>query len=828
MAAFSIDCEASPAGCRRLARCWLCLAVCVALLVSLPGCGGCRRTAKPQTPEEFEKELAERREKARKKKKKPNFEVSPLVSLPHEPKAKSCWYKPGHWTSTTLAAKANNFNVLGDLELTVLDSDGVAVGMVGMPFTLATSRPVALPKGQPKTFESVLLVPPTGQPAHVKCRINARKGGRGMHEIRHSLAHMPSYQYHFVVLARWPGSYSYLKGLDAITMPPDLGFASPEQNHYRVGLLEAGRRTTLPSHALCWTSIAYILWDDAEPDGLRLEQKLALLDWLHWGGQLILSGPQTLDTLRNSFLADYLPATSAGTRELTAADFEELNARWTLPVHGRPGRRLLPVKPWAGVKLEKAPEARYVPGTGELLVERRVGRGRIVASAFTLYGKELTDWPGFDGFFNACVLGRGSRVFVENDMGSGVTWAARRNRADAGRVSNLRYFTRDTGRRSPAPQYRGDMPWGPDPFGLEAAPILGSDVASWDDFNKVANSAREALQTAARIEIPNRMFVVWVVAGYLLVLVPANWAIFRLLGRVEWAWVAAPVIALVCTLVVIRLARLDIGFARSQVEIDVVELQAGYPRAHVTRYAALYTSLSTRYQFQSEDPGALVQPLPSVANAGNFHLLPGEGRTQLHYRYGKQVSLEGLRVKSNSTELVHAEQMVDLGGAILLRETPGGRFQVVNRTGLALQGAGVIRKTASGNLQTAWIGTLEPEASADLQFTLQPPPKGGGRLWADRRNRWALSAAGASPGDLTLDRLLDLADDCRELRPNDVRLVAWLDQQIPGLEIRPAAPQARHAALVVAHLRYADWKDPQPDQNTRAERQRDPVRTVPL
>ena len=38
-----------------------------------------------------------------------------------------------------------------------------------------------------------------------------------------------------------------------------------------------------------------------------------MLDWLHWGGQLIISGPESLEALRDSFLADYLPAESERT-----------------------------------------------------------------------------------------------------------------------------------------------------------------------------------------------------------------------------------------------------------------------------------------------------------------------------------------------------------------------------------------------------------------------------------------------------------------------------------------------------------------------------------
>ena len=69
------------------------------------------------------------------------------------------------------------------------------------------------------------------------------------------------------------------------------------------------RRPSLPTNALYWTSIAYLLWDDFDPALWDAEQQQALIDWLHWGGQIIVSGPDALEQLSNSFLGPYLPAT---------------------------------------------------------------------------------------------------------------------------------------------------------------------------------------------------------------------------------------------------------------------------------------------------------------------------------------------------------------------------------------------------------------------------------------------------------------------------------------------------------------------------------------
>jgi len=847
MAGITFDSGLSPRGWRWPTAGVAGLALCLALMAVLPGCGGCRKTPQQRQAEREKKEAERRaRERERQKKQKPDLELGTLCSLPHEPKPESCPYKPGHWTAATLPAKANNFDLVGELEMTVVDRRGRPIGLPGMGYTSAGARQVALPKGQPKWLQSVIYVPPTGQEAFVASRVNARTGRRGVFAKVHELDRMPAYQYHFVVLARWPTNlnYKYIAGPDSVKHPSDLSMGGAKLGYYRLQLLRADKQPALPFHGLFWTSIAHILWDDADPDALRIEQQVALLDWLHWGGGLIISGPDSLDALGNSFLGPYLPATSAGTRELGQPDFQELSARFTLPVHGKPGRQLHPVGPCSGVKFDVHPRARLVPHTGGLLVERRVGRGRIVVSAFELDHPELTKWPGFDGFFNACLLGRPPRKFVANDFEVRMRWAdGRYHPFDPRVISKLRYFTRDTGKKLTISPQEDDLRYGGEfgtlGFGEEQSRRdYGPDVASWSDFNSVANSARESLQNAARIEIPQRTFVVWVVGVYLLILVPANWLAVRLVGRVEWAWAAAPVIAIVYTLVVIRLAQLDIGFARSLTEIAVVEMQGDYPRAHVTRYTALYTSLAAGYGFRFEDRGAQVQPFPAVSVPEGFRLLPGQGLTRLQYRYVGDVTMRGFHVTSNTTGLVHGEQMTDVGGPILLADAPGGGYQLTNQTAFTLHEAGVIRRNESGDLETAWIGTLTPEQVAIVRFRPLPdtvPSEGQGHdapnlhvgpLWAKERDRSGLTAPGAAKGQLNFRQLVELAEDPEELGPGDVKLIGWLDDEIPGLEVKPQSAQSRRAALVVARLRFGFGEDPQPDVNTRQEIQRDDYRTV--
>src|SRR5262249_15365402 len=151
-------------------------------------------------------------------------------------------------------------------------------------------------------------------------------------------------------------------------------------------------------------------------------------------------------------------------------------------------------------------------------------------------------------------------------------------------------------------------PFAPPPSAVDlddefaGVPRAGPGVGGWDDFGSVSVAAREALREAAGIKISVGRVVVWGRARSFFVFAPLNWGFFRLLRRVEWAWIAAPLIAIAGAIAVVRAAQLDIGFVRASNEVAVIEVQADYRRAHVTRYTALYTSLSTGYDVRMDDP----------------------------------------------------------------------------------------------------------------------------------------------------------------------------------------------------------------------------------
>jgi hypothetical protein len=256
-----------------------------------------------------------------------------------------------------------------------------------------------------------------------------------------------------------------------------------------------------------------------------------------------------------------------------------------------------------------------------------------------------------------------------------------------------------------------------------------------------------------------------------------------------------------------RAVHRDIGFARSSTEIAVVELQGGYPRAHVTRYTALYTSLSTTYSVHLKEHSALALPFSTNPR---FEMLSGQQRTTVGFRRDdKGAHLTGYAVSSNATGMIHSEHMAELPGALSFEDDGQGAPQVTNGTGLPLREVGVVRRRAgSEGSEIAWIGTLDPGDVARLNF--EPADAD---LFAQQRERSPQTAHQHAIDTLSLRSLVDLAENPERLTPGDVRLVACLDEEVPGILIEPVASQERHATLVVANLRLGSGHAAQPDTN---------------
>jgi hypothetical protein len=802
-------------------------------------------------PQEEAKLEEDEKKKEEEKKKKPDFEVLAPVVQPSESETGVQAVKPGHWAATSQKMRANYRDFVGDSRLTITNNREAPYPVANTPFFLRASRPVLLTKGRPKATESTLFVPPTNQTLYAGTTLEERGLGLSVPSTSLRLTRMPSYQYHFVVMAKELSRYGFVKHIDSVRVPFDGESDADDTDdpiHYRVSMVDVTQTIPLPDNPLTWTSVAYILWDEVDPALFSPEQERALVDWIHWGGQLIISGPDSLDALQNSFLAPFLPATSSGPRTIAAddPDLAEFNNGWMIANTG--GEPLRPTAPWSAVKLEIAPEGAALPNSGNLVAERRLGRGRIVVSAFQLAERDLVNWRhGFESWFNACLLRRPPREYRKGYFGDvTLAWAdsvLADRRLDARLTTNLRYFARDLGvetayRRVELTDENNQIPQF-NQFGQQemlrqyAPPEHAGGIGAWNDFSATADAARTALREAAGVEVPDAGFVVMCLVVYLVALVPLNWLIFHTVGRVEWAWIAAPIIAVAGTFVVVHQAQLDIGFVRAQTEIGLLELQPEHPRAHLSRFTALYTSLSTTYELEFANLTTLVAPF---ATQKDYQLIRGQGHSSVDFRRYDDVRLAGMPISSNSTGMVHSEQMFGLDGPIRLgQSTALGNLQIENRSKFALQSVCIVRRPARddirrelGEFAGQWIGELLPGQSVAVSF--QPlriddqPAIGVAEAGAAENSRVDAAFAkerveeGRLRGErLNLEPMFRLALDSNHMEDGEVRLVARVDEVLPGETITPAASQIRGATLVVAHLKYAPLPTPRKDLNVKRD-----------
>ncbi|MFT5528074.1 MAG: hypothetical protein ACI9HK_006062, partial [Pirellulaceae bacterium] len=811
------------------------LAICfvIALLIGMPGCSGCW---KAEDPIAKKKRLDEEKRKEKKKKEEEKeFDIKAMVLQPSDD-ITNRYIKPGHIAASNQLIRSNKINYSAELETAAGSQNEESVDVLHTRYKLRFVRAAPLPKGQVKNFEALTFIPANhediSKTTWLHSRVRGARGGRELVKGGSPTISLRPYQYYFVVLSTEPDSYTFLKTLSTFA-PPQSSYGEIERtNLYSVLLPKIDGRVPVPTTSSAWTSTAYVIWDGLLADDLTPEQQEAMVDWLHWGGQLIISGPESLDKLRGSFLAKYLPAESGGSLNLNDDSFAELNQNWSLSSNGELlSIRLGDKRPLAGLKLDPIEGGQFVPNTGDLVAERRLGLGRIVATAFPLTDSRVKTWGSIDGFINNCLLRKPRRQFKGGDLESVHVEFADFNKyllMSPNFATNVRYFSRDVGDPSlmnlsiNEEEYEA-MAGGVDEYGNPVAPAARainypdsddphfcgyhpghgkqSSMADWDPESFVSDSVRASMKDAKGISIPSGDFVIRVLAVYLAVLVPLNWLFFRLMNRVEWAWVAAPLIAIVGAVVVVRMAQLDIGFASSRTEIGVLEVQGEYHRGHLTRYTSIYTSLSTTYTAVFDDRTAIASPLfddlsyirPRHVNAINVQL-----------SRGSDVRMEGFTVQSNSSDMFHSEQMFPLGGKFSLTSSDDGAMEISNSTKYAVKGAVLVQRTAAGAVTAAYIGDLlGGETTGKVRPKVYPT--------ADdiRFDKWEqISALRTNPGEgeISIRRLIHLAIRSLRIVPGESRLVGYTDVDLPGFDIEPRVSQSQVRTMVLVHLDRPRYK----------------------
>ncbi len=788
-------------------------------VVSMPGCSGCN-----QDPDERLADKIKREEERQKKKKpKPNF-VSPGTAIlpgkypdldsktPEDlkeltPEERALYSrsrfnrlnrtKLGHWLETSTPAIANNFDQKGQINSVPMRGT-VADKVPGTNFEIATERSFSLVKGQWKYLPSTIYLPKrsNAQSANMNVTLATSNDALPLHTVQlTSTQTMAGFQYHMILLSNRPQQIRYLQFTDSVQIKQSDLASADTPPLYHVVSVKPGLPLPLPRNVLNWTTTAYLVWDDLDPDDLDPDQQQALVDWLHFGGQLILSGPDCLSKLEASFLADYLPAQSEGKTELDSAAFDPLNENWSVPNRNNPAEKRTFVvtesKPVIGIEFKPHVAASYVTGTGSLAIERMIGRGRVVATAFSLTSPTVKSWGSFQSFFSGALLRKPHRKFGMRNEVILFDWARDLSTMyDPLIGSTVRFISRDLAiDGTPSdPSSETDLRLQDEALNIDTPPLklskrvlperntddtryyggfkadAYSGVGGWSDSSAIAHSARDGLKSAAGITPPSADLILKMLGVYLLVLVPVNWMIFRAMGKVEWAWAMVPIIAIAGAITVVKVASLDIGFARSNTQVSLLEIHGDYHRGHLCQYSALYTSLSTNYAIELDNATGIALPL-GLNKASDPNATP----QRLWLQQSLTNRTENFQIQSNSTKLLHAEWIQDVGGEFRVKSDPAEpdfeNLKLENTTTVDLALAGVIARDEDGNYYGGWIGDLSADEAIDVSM--------------DRKEKFDLPQLWA--GDTGLIKTLETPQQILsnfDITPDDRILMAQIEQWI--------------------------------------------------
>ncbi|NND98604.1 MAG: hypothetical protein HKN47_14885, partial [Pirellulaceae bacterium] len=573
----------------------LCLMLfCLPLVV---GCEGCRKDDDENKPEEQEPIQ--------------DFSSKPALAFPADANLLSGGVKPGHWMTGSQTLKSNKADIRGDLhsQSSVAKTNFTTSGETShRQDGIKTLRPVVLPKGQQRRFDFRLLPPTPTATEDRRLFLSSRFVSSGRATFfdtgRQPFNVMMAQEYFFVVLTTRPERFAALQVADWVRPPRDEFEFKTAKSNYRIVLPDTKNVLAIPETMLDLTSTAVVFWDDLGPESLTPQQITALADWIRFGGQLIVNGAEGSDAISKTALGDVLPLIPTSNIELDPDAAAKMITNWQVASDRSTPAKVEMLRAQSG---RIAVDGKLVAGgtavkdTENLIVTRRVGLGRVVQPRFDLTADWLQDWDSYNSFLNSVILLRPRRETVEaNDLAAESMYTQVYpdwNSSDSSAKMNtrVRITARDAVLNTTIDGNSLVAKSTPSVDSLVASrPVTG--VAGWSDNSDTVNWCRQTLRDESGIEIPDSSLVVRSLGYYLLLLVPINYLVFRIIGRLEYAWLAVPFIALGGAVWVARAARLDIGFARSQTELALFEMQPDYERGHLCRVMAIYNSLSDSYE----------------------------------------------------------------------------------------------------------------------------------------------------------------------------------------------------------------------------------------
>ncbi len=798
------------------------------------GCRGCNpQTAKPKDPEEEKKKL--------------RITSNEMRTLPFSKDTIGNFHKPGHWYQANHKLKANQQDESLTAKVSVFSRERKMVPTFPGTSPMEFHRNIAIGKDQEKNIAFKFYQPDIAVsnevpdmtsetiPSYLGVNYSMRGVGTTVFAGEYPARLLPGYQYNIVSISVDPARYVFWRGLDCMVWPsqekmPDARIAP----HRMTDLNEDEIASQFPEHLYSMTSISHLVINDASPSRFSTEQQNAILDWLYFGGTIIINGSDAIGGISSSFLKEVSPLNSTVASSVTEDEIERLNENWTIKEYTDQNKTasvvpFTPAKKIPKLEGELADGASWVNSLNGLVAEKLVGQGRVVMTTFPMTDNTFIRWPSYSSFIHNAILRKPPRdvIFSRQPGGSAeadTRFAGMYSGSELNPIhsTRLRLWARDLDSSM---------------MSTSRVDTKKTSLGAWNPQSEILLQARQSLQQSSGITVPKIETIVKLLVGYLIILVPINWLVFRLLGKVELAWVAAPIIAIIGAFVVARGVQLDVGFSRSQTEYGFLECHAGHPRGVLSTYSALYTSLSTNYRATFENENGVVTPMPSpAAETGASKRIAA---TKYDYTFADDAGsgLQSTPVLSNTTGLLQSEETVQLGGNINTK-LDASLLQVVvtSDSTIDLKDFGVLGIDPKGRLVKGWLGSLEKGTAMKCDLKVQEKED----RWFDEWNQnvilsrpdvirsdginWTSKEIG---DELYLGAILEKVSKGYPLAKGEYIAIGWTDNPLSTLTIVPIAKQKKQRNLVLLHLRAADLSEVRADLKIHPIRQEETDEPLP-
>jgi hypothetical protein len=242
-------------------------------------------------------------------------------------------------------------------------------------------------------------------------------------------------------------------------------------------------------------------------------------------------------------------------------------------------------------------------------------------------------------------------------------------------------------------------------------------------LNNVSAEARRAvdirLKTNLLGQLPSPLFIAAFLGIYILLVVPVNYVIFRAIKRVEWAWLALPVIAIAFGLLAYNIGYLSQSRTLDCDEITFVEGAANTPVVSAKTFLGLYSPVRLNQLIRFTDRQAFARPLIEAGSGGVGASAAELVRNPLTATYtDKGFEVSDFIIHPMAARTLECDYDVDLGGEItsdLRLDQNKIRGTITNKLGYMLNDAIVVYP----NGQMNQLGTLrsgEPYVFQDSTY----------------------------------------------------------------------------------------------------------------